>query len=442
MKPIILSKYVSLIFSTPNNSGNWFGYYNYSPLNQEGDKLLCNKAIVDAVIIKKGMKIEIGYYNLPSGEWHHIGYSDSFNWPQGCMLQWLPTHKNKVIYNTSKNNHNISIIHDISTKDNKNINWSIYGITPDGNKSIALDMERSHWCRAYHYESVANEELNVRVAENDGVFEIDLKNNTKKRIISIQEIINIDKEPYFDHAKHWIEHIMISPSGKRFCFLHRFTVKELSDYETRLFVANIDGSNLQLINGWRNFYWSHFAWNGDDEFTIYTYKHNRKNYSNCANNVNAKSIKNISAKHFIRQIFNYIPVNIKKKIIFLIKGQTSYYQYYSFKDNKFKLEENIKIKEFAIDGHPSFTNDGRYMITDTYPDNKQYQHLIIYDRYTKKAITIAKLYAGLHKKPGSCDLHPKLCKNNTHLTVDTAFDKKHHMLVFKLNWELIKKTLN
>ena len=82
------------------------------------------------------------------------------------------------------------------------------------------------------------------------------------------------------------------------------------------------------------------------------------------------------------------------------------------------------------------------MITDTYPDENQYQHLIIFDTVTQKGVVIAKIYAALHLKPGSCDLHPKLCKDNTIVVVDTAFDGKHHMIKFKLNWELIKKQIS
>lgn len=438
MKPLQFSKYITPLFITPKNSGSWFGYYNYSPLNIKCDKMLANRAIEDAVVIKKGMRIELGYYDIPLGKWHHIGYSDSFNWPQGCMLQWLPGlgNENKVIYNTSENNHNIAIIYDIATGIQKKINWSIYGLTPDGKKSIALDMERSHWCRAYHYESVVNEGLNVRVSEGDGIFEIDLINNKRQRIVAIEDIINIDKEKYFDYAKHWIEHIMISPSGKRFCFLHRFALNDVTDYETRLFIANIDGSDLQLVDGWRKFYWSHFAWNGDEEFVIYTREQRWQNKNNLVNDLITTPTNHRNIVNMVKRV---VPSSIRKIMNKLIKGQTSYYQYYILEGDRFQLSDDLKLGEFAIDGHPSFTIDGKFMITDTYPGKSQYQHLILYSTILKKAIVIGKLYAGLNGLPGSCDLHPKLSLDNEYLIVDTAFNKKHNMILFKLNWDAIKK---
>ena len=257
MKKIILSKYITPVFETPCNTGSWFGYYNYDTLNSSQIKMLSNRTLNDAMPIRKGMTIDVGYYDIASGLWNKIGETDSYNWQQGAMLQWLPgkNNENKVIFNTSDGKRNTAKIVDIVDKSERTIDWSIYGITPDGSKSISLQFERSHWCRAYHYESIADPLYEGQVIEQDGIFEIDLQNNTRKRIISIQDVIETDKEPYFDKAKHWLEHIMISPNGKRFCFLHRFTVGSLNDYETRLFIADIDGTNLQIVPGWREFYW-------------------------------------------------------------------------------------------------------------------------------------------------------------------------------------------
>ena len=439
---IKLSKYLTPIFETPMGTGSWFGYYNYDTLNQDQTKMLSNRTKNDAKEIEKGMSIEVGYYDIPSGEWHHIGTSDSYNWQQGCMAQWLPGdgNDNRVIYNTSDGKHNIAKIVNTDTLEEKIINWSIYGLTPDGKKSISLLFERSHWCRAYHYESIADEKYNVRVAEDDGVFEIDLENNSRKRIVSIQDVINTDKEPYFDKAKHWLEHIMVSPGGKRFCFLHRFTIGTLDDYETRLFIADIDGSNLQIIDGWRDFYWSHFGWNGDDAFTIYSYISDKHN--SVLNRIGAKSNssdkKTIKIKQNLKFIYNIIPEGFKRRMKRVIKGPTTYYQYYKYENNSFVLVDNLTNILFDIDGHPSFTKDMKYMITDSYPDNHLYRRLIVYNRDTKKAKLIGKLYAGLYNKPGKCDLHPKLCKNNNYLVVDTAYDGQHHMFLFKIDWDLVK----
>lgn len=438
--PIKLSPCLSPLFITPD--GFWFGYYNYDPLNYNQTKMLCHKTRYDATTITRGMTVEVGYFSLPEGEWHPFGVSDSYNWPQGAMLQWLPGkgNENKVVYNLSKDGNIIARIHDIKTNVDRDISWAIYGLTPDGKKSISIDMERAHWTRGYHYESVIKPELDVPVLKGDGVFEIDLDKNTRRLLISMESIIKTGYEPCFDEAKHWIEHIMISPSGKRFCFLHRFSpINNVLKYHTRLFVANIDGTNLQLIKGSDMFDWSHFGWDGDDAFSIYTYERSRS--TNSKNRNSGFVSGNKSRKSDLRKLIKaIIPTRVKKEVRLVLMGQRQYYQYYKVDSHgMFTLNEVYKCRAFDIDGHQSFTKDGRYMIADSYPDPNQYQRIIVYDKKLHKAIVIGHIYAALHQKPGTCDLHPKLCKDNKYLMVDSAFDGNHHMILFKLNWEFIKR---
>ena len=443
-----LSKYLTPIFETPDGTGSWFGYYNYDPLNYDQTKMLANRAEHDAERVKPEYKVAVGFYDIKTGEWNPIGESDSYNWPQGCMLQWIPGtgNEDKAIYNTSKDNHHIAKLFDIKTGAEKEISWAIYGITPDGKKSLTIDMDRAHWTRGYHYESVIRPEFDVPVLAGDGIFEIDLEKNTRKLLIPIEDIIKTDYDPSFDNAKHWIEHIMISPNGKRFCFLHRFSpVDNYLQYTTRLILANIDGSNLSVVEGWRTTNWSHFGWDGDDAFSIYAYERSIP-YSGIRLSTNASNSadkKNVSLISKVKKYFSLVvPESMKKELRIAIRGQKSYYQYYVINNSIAVLDENIVIRDFDIDGHQSYTNNGRYMITDSYPDYNKYQRLIIYDKQHKKSLVIARIFAALDKKPGSCDLHPKLCYNNDYLMVDTAYNGEHHMILFKLKWELIDKYFN
>ena len=236
MNKVKETDFITRVFKTPSKDySEWFGYYNYDTLNENQTKILCARTPLDGVRPEKGMQVELGYYNIATKTWNHIGYSDSWNWQQGAMLQWLPTANGDecVIYNSSKDNHLISRIVNIDTGLVKDIDWPIYGITPDGKHSIALEMHRSYWCRAYHYASVANKEYDGSVYESDGIFEIDLLNNTRKRIIPIQDIIAIDSKDNFSECKHWLEHIMINPAGTKFCFLHRYSpVDNVYSYQT------------------------------------------------------------------------------------------------------------------------------------------------------------------------------------------------------------------
>lgn len=448
-KAIFLTENVSVLFETPTDKQSvWFGYYNYDTINASGSKMLCNKITRDGVAPEKGMKIELGYYELSKSSWHLIGNSDSWNWQQGAMMQWLPGdgNDNKIVYNTSDGHHLFAFITDIENGKSKRINWPIYGLTPDGKKSISIDLERSYWCRAYHYESVVNESLNVAIPENDGIFEIDLDQNSRRRILSIDDVLRLDPDQDFPQLKHWFEHVMISPNGKRFCFLHRFSPLENPMlYQTRLIISDIDGTNLQVVPGWREYSLSHFGWKDDESFVIYAVKipSIQKTLSSAMRISSGSTISHFNYTLLKKEILSFAKAMLPRKLKEAIKGNDNGYHYYRINsDGKFSLKEKWTQKLFRIDGHPSFTGDGRYMITDTYPDERKMQHLIVFDTITKKGVVVAEFFASLMSTPASCDLHPKLCRNNNYVVIDTAYDYRHHMILLKLNWDIIKKQIS
>lgn len=441
MKSRKISNYLTQVFETKDKSAEWFGYYNYDPLNHDKTRMLCNRSKSEKPTIKPEDYIELGYYEIESGEWHHIDYSNAWNWQQGAMMQWLPGegNQNKVIYNCSKNNHLISRIKDLNTDETIDVNWSIYGITPDGKKSITLDFERSYWCRAYHYQTVANPEKDGRVIEGDGIFEIDLEKNKRRLLIDIQEIINFCPDEEFKLMKHWVEHIMINPAGDRFCFLHRYSSEgNVLSYKTRLFIANIDGTGLSVIPNWNKFMWSHFGWRGGDDFAIYTYQGYRHPISGNLNNLVHTPMK-LGIKLFNAFTYRYLPYSLSKAL----NGKRQYYQLYSLNDNNQpELIEEIESSLFCIDGHPSFTSDRRYMLTDSYTDRNNYRRFIVYDTLTRKGMIIAKMPENREIGNVDCDLHPKLSLDNNYVIFDTTSTGSHSMLMLKLEWPLIKRRIS
>ncbi len=441
-----ISKFLKQVFETTGKEAEWFGYYNYDTLNNDHTKMLCNRAKSEKSKITSQDRIEIGYYDLTSGKWHSIGESDSWNWQQGAMAQWLPGegNENKVIYNCSRDGHLTSRITDVETGETKDIDWAIYGITPDGKKSIALDLERSYWCRAYHYQSVANPEKDGRVVENDGIYEIDLEKNTRRLLIDIKDVVTLSPDKDFDHMKHWVEHIMINPTGTRFCFLHRYSpVSNVLQYRTRICIADIDGGNLQVIPGWNTYMWSHFGWQGNDNFAIYTYK--RPSLYKSFDIVSEPTTKTgkVSLKSLARSMALTVKKIIPKRLIKKILAKNSYYQYYKIgNDGKFHLASQWIKPYFNVDGHPSFTSDGKYMLTDSYPDSQNNRRYIIFNTNNHKGIIVARMPENSMPGNSACDLHPKLSYDNKYVVFDTTSSGKHSMVMFELDWELIEKELS
>ncbi len=433
----IISDYLSTIFATPNSHlTEWFGYYNYDTLNSDLNKILVNRADFEGIAITSNHRIEVGYYDLNSTEWHSLGFTDSFNWQQGAMLQWLPANNDRrVIYNFSEDNEYKSRILDIQNGNQKIIKFPIYCIHPSGDFALSLNYKRLYWCRAYHYQPIKDKIFDGNAPYEDGIYKVTFSNNTVELLIDIKDIISIDADDDFKEAKHWIEHIMISPDGSKFVFLHRFSYGNVMSYGTRLFVCDIDGKNLSIVKGWRNFGWSHFGWCTNNKFAIYTYIAPKIGRTNTKPGISTQS--NLKSQ-IISQTKAIIRFLIPHKVLNRIIGKTSYYQFYEIEENnQTVLKKEFRNGYFTIDGHPSFTNDGKYMITDTYPDKKRVQRLLVYNVQTEKTLELARFKAPLSGNPASCDLHPKLSRDNKYVAVDTAHSGRHQLMLFKIEWAKI-----
>ena len=183
--------------------------------------------------------------------------------------------------------------------------------------------------------------------------------------------------------------------------------------------------------------WSHFGWCGDNAFSIYSYYPSR---------IKASSLKQLLTrsgfslmgfiKAFIRKSIAFLPHRLSK----ILGNAYSAYQYYEVSENGlFSFVREIDVKESRIDGHPSFTSDCNYMITDTYPNSMSWQKLYAFNMKRSTTTILAEFFAYYNKKKGSCDLHPKLCRDNQYIVVDSAHDEKHHMIMFRIDWDLIKE---
>lgn len=436
MKKIKLSPYVEKVFETDGSVCQWGGYYNYDFLSADGTKLLSNRCSFDGRAIQPGDTVEVGYYDIPSGQWHGLDISDSFNWPQATMLQWVPGTDNKeVIFNLAKNGHLISRIINIETGEKRDLCYPVYGMTPDGKQSITLNLERSYWTPAYHYQSVVNEDCNVDILQGDGIFALDLASDSIKTIVSLGDVLKLKPEENFSRGKHWLEHIMVSPSGKRFVFLHRYMYGG-KGRRTRMLIADIDGSNLQVIDGWQKYAWSHFGWKGDDAFVMYAREQKQlaKSYNtNSPAKVSGKKSLKIRVIGMLRGVYRktvskLIPSNFKSKML----NKMGYQLYEREAEGQFVLKKTYSTGLMSIDGHPSFTPDGRYMITDTYADDKKYRHLLVLDTRTDKLLELGRFYSPFWGTPASCDLHPKLSTDGKHVVIDTAYSGIHKMMVLSL----------
>lgn len=331
----------------------FFGYYNISPENQNGDILYLK--------VKKektrGSLFEHARIMLKHTDGRKVKLSETkvWNWQQGCMLQWFPGKDDQIIFNDYDAKKDKYIAKVVDKKGNllNTYDKPVNNVSKTGQFALSLNYDRLAVMRPdYGYFN----RRNVALPENneDGIWNIDLNSGETKLIISLEQLKNLSWSDTMEGAMHKVNHIDINSSGTRFMFLHRW--KGPQGRFMRLITANPDGSDLKILNG--DIMTSHCCWLNDEE------------------------------------ILSYCEVN----------GERGYLKFID-KTNEVQL---LSEKMPKTDGHPSISPDQRYIITDSYPDKSRFSKLFLYDIENESIQKIGEFYQPLrYKKEKRIDLHPK-----------------------------------
>lgn len=374
---IYLNEKVSLI-KLPTKNISFFGYYNISPFN--------NRSIVwcetknNKIRASKYSDLNIVYYDFISKKRQVIEKSKAWNWQQGCMLQWFGSSDYKIIYNNydSQNKEYYSEIYDIKSNERKILCKPIYSVADNGSFALTLNFDRITQMRP-SYGYFRKQVINLPSDENDGIWFIDIEKNTSKLIISLDTLKKIKPHPTMVNSKHKVNHIDIAPDGKRFMFIHRW-IGPKGRFHRLLTASCMDGSDLFYLTGTELV--SHNCWMMDS--------------------------KNI--------------VSFSKT-----KDGRNKYNLYSDKEG---FKEIIGENDFFEDGHPSVSPNGRWMITDTYPDKSKFSSLYLYDLLNKKKHLLGRFHQPFkYFGENRIDLHPKWSKDGHFVSIDSGHGGKREFHV-------------
>lgn len=354
---------------------NFFGYYDKSPWNTEMSKYLINRILNEKLIIS--------VVDLKNDRIQDIAETYTWNYQQGAMLQWV-SNTSKVIFNDISNEQIISRIIDVNNRIEYRINYPIQTIHPSEKKALGLNYKRLFKLRPeYGYK---NQCVNLKVDENDskdGIFLIDLENGNYNLLISLSTLKENNPRAEMENSNHKVNHIMYSRSGKRFVFMHRW----LGPYGkfSRLYVADQTGENLKLLLDDRMV--SHYQWKDDDHLLVWA------------------RTKEYGDKYYLINVINGV-----KKII----------------------GEGILDK--YGDGHPSFSPDGRWIVTDTYPDKARIRYLLLYDTENNELYEIGKFFSPWKYNDGKrCDLHPRWSPDGNFISIDSTHEGKRRNYIIDVS---------
>ena len=239
---------------------HWFGYYDKLQFDASSRFVLGMQVDFEHRSPKADDQIEIGMVDLQKNDsWVKLGKSSAWCWQQGCMLQWIPGSLNEIIWNDRKDGQFISRIMNVVTRKMRTLPHPVYSLSPDGKYAVAPDFRRINDVRpGYGYAGLTDPYADDPAPQNSGIVRIDLRSGKTDLVLSLADIARTGSIPNQKLGiKHYFNHLLFSPNGKRFIALHRWRYPDGSRL-TRAITANSDGSDVRIVcpNG----YTSHFIW--------------------------------------------------------------------------------------------------------------------------------------------------------------------------------------
>ncbi len=239
---------------------HWFGYYDKIQFDPTVRYVLGMEVAFEHRSPTADDVIKIGMVDLKDNDrWIELGQSTAWCWQQGCMLQWLPGSKTKVLWNDRAGDRYVCHILDVKSGRRRTIPHPIYSVSPDGKSAVTPDFRRIQDVRpGYGYPGLPDPHADDPAPRDSGIFHIDLETGKSRLIISLADIARLGVIPDEQIGiKHYFNHLLFSPDGSRFIALHRWRYPN-GQRLTRLITARPDGSDIRVVipNG----YASHFIW--------------------------------------------------------------------------------------------------------------------------------------------------------------------------------------
>jgi len=244
----------------------FFGYYDISPISRDNTKILSHAVRSPAQSHTGKTTCDIGYFTASDGLFHKLDTITTWCWQMGARLRWS-NDTQSIFYNTIINNqHGCVKINALSRVIEKKIIMPLYDISPDEKYGISINFSRLGRLRVgYGYLDITDESQDQLAPNNDGIFIIDLDNNTKKMLISLHELSQKCPEDTMLASEHYINHVCISPNSKTIMFFHLW--KPVSgSHHTRLMSIEPDGSNLKVLSTKGKP--SHYCWLNDSDYLV------------------------------------------------------------------------------------------------------------------------------------------------------------------------------
>jgi len=400
---------------------HFFGYYNKLPWDYSGRYLLAQQVPMFSADLTGKERAQVGFFDLEDKDrFHSIGETSAWNWQMGSQLQWLQGRTDRqLIYNSravtaDANNPYAdfcSTVYSLETQTSRQLPLPVYVVAPNSEWALCVDYSRFQVTHpTIGYAATRAEPELANAPDNDGIYRMDIDSGDARLILSLRDLKSYQPLKSMDRAIHWVTHLEINPASSRFLFIHRWTerVEDETCFLHRLFSANPDGTDLRLLECT-----DHPLPQLDKDFDVNavgTFDYEKSEYQ-----ISHPAWKND------HQIIVWGPH----------KGSIHYHLY----DETTGEIEVIGEDSLTENGHMTYSIDGKWILSDTYPDSVSNERLLIlYDVENDRRYDIGSFYTDPNLgKPNRCDLHPRWNPDSRQVCIDSVHEQVRQMYLIDVS---------
>ena len=352
---------------------HWFGYYDKWQFDPSDRYALGMEVDFEGRSPRPEDEIALGLIDLQDGDrWSEIGRTQAWCWQQGCMLQWRPGSAREVLWNAREGDAFVCRVLDVDSGRSRSLPRAVYSLSPDGKTAVCADFRRIQDMRpGYGYAGLPDPNAGVLAPDDVGIWAQDMDTGASELIVSVAQIAAL---PYphgdLSAAKHYFNHLLFSPDGTRFIFLHRWRFGD-GPFHTRMLTAALDGTDVRVVDDYGKT--SHFIWRDPARILAWSW------------HPSAESA------------------------------------FYLYGDGDGQVEP-VGQGAMRVNGHCTYLPGGRWVLNDTYPlGEARTQELYLYDVASDRRAELGALTAPAeYTDEWRCDLHPRANRAGTQVMVDSA----------------------